>query len=208
MTPDKPQLVLHICCAPDEAWVVKSLKETYNLHCFFSNPNIQPEEEYSKRLHEARKVADAFEVPFESSSYDPSSWETVIAPHSHTPEGGERCEHCFLLRLRDTARFTKSLGWPQFTSVMSISPHKRIEVLNKTGKMAADEYGVEFISFDFKKKNGFLNSIKLSKDLGLYRQDYCGCRLSRDERDARVQAKLLHAMSFKGRHPEKFRPVE
>jgi epoxyqueuosine reductase len=183
------QLVLHICCAPDEAWVVKSLKETYNLYCYFCNPNIQPEDEYNKRLIDARKVADAFNVPFESSPYDPTAWESAIGPYAHTLEGGDRCEHCFLLRMRDTAHFCKSIGWPRFTSVMSISPHKRIDVLNKTGNMAAEEFGVEFVSFDFKKNDGFLNSIKLSKELGLYRQDYCGCRLSRKERDVRMNSK-------------------
>jgi hypothetical protein len=65
---------------------------------------------------------------------------------------------------------------------MSISPHKRIEMLNKTGKIAADEFGVAYEPFNFKKNNGFLNSVKLSKELGLYRQDYCGCRLSKEEK--------------------------
>jgi hypothetical protein len=186
----KSQLLLHICCAPDEAWVVHTLSEEFDLRCFFCNPNIQPESEYEKRLAEAKKTAVRYGVPFDSEPYKPDEWEAAVLGLTDTPEGGARCEQCFLLRLRQTARFCKSIGWQRFTTVMSISPHKRIEMLNKTGKMAADEYGLVYEPFNFKKNNGFLNSIKLSKELGLYRQDYCGCRLSKAERDARKKASL------------------
>jgi predicted adenine nucleotide alpha hydrolase (AANH) superfamily ATPase len=169
---------------------VHTLKADYDLHCFFSNPNIQPSDEYEKRLAEARRTALHFEVPFTAAGYDPLSWESAIAPWSHTPEGGERCEHCFALRLRETARFCRSLGWPRFTTVMSVSPHKRIGMLNRVGAAMAAEAGVEYVPFDFKKKNGFLGSIALSKELGIYRQDYCGCRLSLLERDERLKKKL------------------
>jgi predicted adenine nucleotide alpha hydrolase (AANH) superfamily ATPase len=177
----KPPLLLHICCAPDEAWVVHSLAAGYELACFFCNPNIQPREEYEKRLTEAHKTAIHFNVPFDSAPYKPEVWEEAIKNFTDTPEGGARCERCFLIRLRQTAQFCKEKGFPCFTTVMSVSPHKRIEMLNNAGKIAADEFGVEYAPFNFKKNNGFLNSIKLSKELGLYRQDYCGCRLSKEE---------------------------
>lgn len=181
----KTQLVLHICCAPDEAWVVKSLQEEYELFCFFCNPNIQPEDEYNKRLKEAEKVARIYKVPIANDPYKPEMWEKAIHGLEHTPEGGERCMRCFLLRLKRTARFCHELGWSLFTTVMSISPHKRVEMLNQAGTQAAEEYRVTYKEFDFKKKDGFINSIKLSRELGLYRQDYCGCRLSKKERDKR-----------------------
>jgi predicted adenine nucleotide alpha hydrolase (AANH) superfamily ATPase len=181
----KTKLVLHICCAPDEAWVVKSLQEEYELFCFFCNPNIQPEDEYNKRLKEAEKVASIYKVPIANDPYKPELWRRATHGFEHTPEGGERCSRCFLLRLKRTARFSQELGWSLFTTVMSISPHKKIEMLNSAGKQAAEEYGVTYREFDFKKKDGFLNSIKLSEELGLYRQDYCGCILSKKERDAR-----------------------
>ncbi len=181
MTANKKQLLLHICCAPDEAWVVKSLQDTFELHCFFCNPNIQPEEEYRKRLAEAEKVAQTFGVPIAADPYDPESWQTAICGLEDTPEGGERCGECFLLRLRRTARYCNEAGLPCFTTVMSISPHKRIEMLNRAGEQAASEFGVSYEFFNFKKNDGFLNSIQLSKELGLYRQDYCGCKLSKQE---------------------------
>jgi hypothetical protein len=180
-----PGLLLHICCAPDEAWVVHTMRDSYDLHCFFCNPNIEPRQEYDTRLAEARKVAWRYEVPFTADPYDPAVWEESIRDHAHTPEGGERCRACFLLRLRRTARFCRDRGLERFTTVMSISPHKRIEMLNATGTQAAEEFGVRYEPFNFKKHDGFLNSIKLSRELGLYRQDYCGCRLSRAERQRR-----------------------
>jgi predicted adenine nucleotide alpha hydrolase (AANH) superfamily ATPase len=183
----KPRLLLHICCAPDEAWVVNMLSAEYDLRCFFCNPNIAPGSEYEKRLAEAAKTAARYGVAFDSEPYRPQEWEDAVREFTDTPEGGARCEQCFLLRLRQTARFCRSIGWHEFTTVMSISPHKRIEMLNKTGKTAADEFNLAYKPFNFKKNNGFLNSIKLSKELGLYRQDYCGCRLSISERDARTQ---------------------
>lgn len=181
----KPKLVLHICCAPDEAWVVKTLQDEYLLHCFFSNSNIHPPDEYEKRRDEAERVALGFDVGFTADEYEPLSWEDAVGMYAHTPEGGERCAHCFLLRLRRTARFCRDRGWERFTTVMSISPHKKIKTIDETGRLAAAEFGVSYEPFNFKKKDGFLNSIKLSRDLGLYRQDYCGCRLSMEERDAR-----------------------
>lgn len=183
----KPQLVLHICCAPDEAWVVHTMHDQYDLHCFFCNPNISPLNEYNLRLEQAKNVAKKYNVPFSSDDYDPQSWEHAIADVSETPERGERCRRCFLLRLKRTALFCKENGYKTFTTVMSVSPHKSIAMLNEVGMAVARSEGLEYIPFDFKKNNGFRNSITLSNELGLYRQDYCGCRLSKSERDERIK---------------------
>lgn len=187
----KPQLLLHICCAPDEAWVVHSLKDQYTLHCYFCNPNIAPQEEYTLRLTEAALVAKRYNIPFSADNYNPNSWEAAIAPYCTTVEGGMRCLSCFSLRLERTAQYCKTIGFPAFTTVMSISPHKRITMLDTAGIEAAEKQQVVFQSFNFKKNDGFKNSIALSHELGLYRQDYCGCRLSRAERDRRNTAKEL-----------------
>ncbi|MFP4164710.1 MAG: epoxyqueuosine reductase QueH [Chitinispirillaceae bacterium] len=186
----KPKLVLHICCAPDEAYVVDLLRSSYDLHCFFCNPNIHPPEEYGVRLEEARKVASHYSVPFTGDTFDQMLWNDAVSGLTHTPEGGERCRACFLLRLKRTASFCKSLGWSAFTTVMSISPHKRIVMLNETGIDAAQEYGLTYEPFDFKKKDGFKKSIALSRDLGLYRQDYCGCVLSKKESEERKKKRM------------------
>jgi predicted adenine nucleotide alpha hydrolase (AANH) superfamily ATPase len=181
----KPKLVLHVCCAPDEAYVVQLLKKSRDLLCFFCNPNIAPAEEYDLRLREAKRVADQYGVPFAADGYTPATWENAVSGAEETPEGGERCRRCFSLRLRRTAAFCKANKWPSFTTVMSISPHKSVPLLDECGMAAAHESGVVWEPFDFKKKDGFRESTILSKKLGLYRQDYCGCRLSRKERDLR-----------------------
>lgn len=193
----KPDLVLHICCAPDEAYAVSLIKEDYNLFCFFSNSNITPLEEYVLREKEAIKAASIYDVPFIADDYDAASWEASIKNMEHTPEGGERCRQCFLLRLRRTASFTRQKGWPVFGTVMSVSPHKNVDLLNECGTVAANEHGIRYVPFDFKKKDGFRKSVVLGRELGLYRQNYCGCRLSMDERDRRVQERLkLNRESF------------
>ncbi len=183
---NKPQLLLHICCAPDEAWGITVLQEKYDLHCFFCNPNIAPLEEYTLRLNEASKVAKHFSIPFETDEYQPETWKEAIAPHSNTPEGGERCRACFLLRLKRTAEFCAKREISEFTTVMSVSPHKNITMLNETGHTAADQFSVNYLETNLKKNDGFKKSIHLSHSLGLYRQDYCGCTLSKAERDIRV----------------------
>jgi predicted adenine nucleotide alpha hydrolase (AANH) superfamily ATPase len=191
----KPQLVLHICCAPDEAWVVHSLRDQYDLHCFFCNPNISPLNEYNLRLEQAKNVAQYYNVRFSSDEYNPQSWEQAIAEVSDTPERGERCRRCFHLRLTRTALFCKENGYKTFTTVMSVSPHKNITMLNETGQSIALAQEILYMAFDFKKNNGFRNSITLSKELGLYRQDYCGCRLSKRERDERIKRRSEHRIT-------------
>jgi predicted adenine nucleotide alpha hydrolase (AANH) superfamily ATPase len=181
----KPAIVLHVCCAPDEAYVVQTLRESRELHCFFCNPNVAPAEEYDLRLREARLVAEQYGVPFSADGYAPDTWENAIAGAENSPEGGERCRRCFALRLGRTAAFCRSKRFPSFTTVMSISPHKSVLLIDKCGREAAREFGVTWEPFDFKKKDGFRKSTVLSRKLGLYRQDYCGCRLSRNERDLR-----------------------
>lgn len=188
--PAKQKLVLHVCCAPDEAYVVQTLRESRELLCFFCNPNIAPAEEYDLRLQEARLVAEQYGVPFTADGYAPESWENAVQGAEGSPEGGERCRRCFLLRLRRTAAFCQARGWPSFTSVMSISPHKSVTLLDECGMAAERELGVSWEHFDFKKHDGFRGSTVLSKKLGLYRQDYCGCRLSKAERDLRKQKNL------------------
>lgn len=180
-----PRLLLHICCAPDEAWVVRTLKDKFQLHCFFCNPNISDRYEYILRSSEARNVAGFYNVDFTEDDYIPELWEKTVADAENTPEGGERCRRCFRLRLDRTASFCSSKGWTDFTTVMSISPHKNIRDLNAIGTECAQRHGLTYHCYDFKKKDGFRNSILLSKELNLYRQDYCGCRLSKAESELR-----------------------
>lgn len=178
----KPKLLLHICCAPDEAYAVSILKDEYDLRCFFCNPNIEPHDEYVLRLNEAIKAAKIYDVPFVADDYDDCSndeWKNATRDFINAPEGGARCRACFLLRLTRTAAHCKEIGFDDFATVMSVSPHKNVNTLNECGKIAAELHGVNYVPFDFKKKDGFKKSVVLSKELGLYRQNYCGCLVSK-----------------------------
>jgi len=181
----KPKLFLHICCAPDEAYAVDLIKDSYEVHCFFCNPNIFPPEEYYLRLDEAEKAASVYGVPFTCDDYLPALWSDAVRGFIDTPEGGDRCGKCFLLRLSRTAQTCAEMGWPAFGTVMSVSPHKKVSMLDEAGEAAAKAHGVSYISFNFKKQDGFRKSIELSRKLGLYRQNYCGCEPSLNERKQR-----------------------
>ncbi|MCL2688331.1 MAG: epoxyqueuosine reductase QueH [Chitinispirillia bacterium] len=184
----KPKLLLHICCAPDEAYAVEVLRELYELHCFFCNPNIFPDKEYELRLNEAQKAAEIYGVPFIYDDYLPDLWVQSVNGLTDTPEGGERCRACFYLRLSRTAAKCAAMGRTDFATVMSVSPHKNVKMLDEAGNLAANEYEVSYIPFNFKKSDGFRKSIELSHKLGLYRQNYCGCELSYIETKARVNS--------------------
>lgn len=95
------------------------------------------------------------------------------------PEGGKRCYRCYELRLRDAAECARAGGYEYFCTTLSISPYKNARKLNEIGERLAREYGLQYLTSDFKKQNGYLRSIRLSEILGLYRQPYCGCEFSR-----------------------------
>ena len=175
----KPKLLVHVCCAPDAAYVIGLLRESYDVTGFFSNSNIQPAEEYGRRLGEARKVAGILGVRLIEDVYDPSLWTRVTHKFRNEPEKGRRCDVCYAFRLERTARTASGLGSDGFTTIMSLSPWKKAAALNRIGKMLGRRHGVNFLEADFKKKDGFRKSVALSKDLSLYRQDYCGCLYSR-----------------------------
>ena len=175
----KPKILVHICCAPDAAYVIGLLKDGHEVTGFFSNSNIQPADEYKLRLEEARKVAVLLGVPLIEDDYDPTLWLQITLKFKDEPEKGKRCDVCYAFRLDRTARTASRLGFERFTTIMSLSPWKKAAVLNRIGRMLGRRHGVEFLESDFKKKDGFRKSVALSKDLNLYRQDYCGCLTSR-----------------------------
>jgi predicted adenine nucleotide alpha hydrolase (AANH) superfamily ATPase len=161
----KPGLLIHVCCAPDAAYVVPLLAPEYEVTGFFYNPNIDPDSEYLLRLEETRRVAPAAGFALEVGPYE--------------PEKGRRCAVCYALRLDRTARRAAGMGIPHFATVMSISPWKDAGMMNRIGSRLGRKYGLGFLEADFKKKDGFRKSVETSRRLGLYRQNYCGCRFSR-----------------------------
>jgi epoxyqueuosine reductase len=184
-TLEKPAILLHICCAPDATAVFERLKEKYTVTGFFHNPNIHPEEEYRKRLKDAVCVAKTMNFPLEVPPYEPQEWFDAVKGLEQEPEQGERCKVCFKFNLRAAAKKAYQSGIPYFTTTLTISPHKIAADIFAAGEEAAAEFGPEFKAFDFKKKDGFKRSLILSREMHLYRQNYCGCLFSlRDRKNA------------------------
>ncbi len=176
------KILLHACCGVCAAQTIEKLKEEFNeIIIFFYNPNLWPEEENQKRLEAIKKVANYHGVKFVEEKPDHEKWLGKIRGLENEPEGGKRCEVCYKMRLEQTAQKAKELGCDFFTTTLSISPHKKAEVINSIGREAGEKFGVEFHEADFKKQDGFKKTCDLAKQLNLYRQNYCGCEFSRGE---------------------------
>ena len=185
----RPSLLLHACCAPCSSYVLEYLSKYFKITLLFYNPNISPEAEYYTRLSELerflRDVGLAGEVDILPSVYEPERFFEVARGLEDAPEGGERCERCFRLRLEESAIAAKDGGFDYFTTTLSISPHKNVELLTRIGEEMSEKYGVKYLYSDFKKKGGYLRSCRLSEEYGLYRQEYCGCVYSKLEAERR-----------------------
>ncbi len=188
-------LFLHSCCAPCSSYVLEYLRSFFKITVFYYNPNITEEDEYFKRAAEQKRLiaefnrqlaegemSQAYPITVVEGDYKRELFFERVKGLEKCPEGGERCFACYELRLRETARKAKEAGADYFTTTLTISPLKNAARLNEIGEGLADEYQVAFLPSDFKKKNGYKRSIELSREYGLYRQDYCGCIYSKLER--------------------------
>lgn len=183
------RLFLHSCCAPCSSYVLEYLSVYFPITVFYFNPNISPQEEYLHRLAEQRHLIECFNreggrypIAVREGEYVPQSFYEMARGLESCPEGGERCEKCFRLRLEETARQALAAGADYFTTTLSISPLKNAPLLNRIGEELARTYGIPWLPSDFKKKNGYKRSVELSAEYELYRQDYCGCIFSKEER--------------------------
>lgn len=188
------RLFLHSCCAPCSSYVLIYLREFFRITVFYYNPNITEREEYERRAAEQKRLimalnaeAGGFPIAAEEGCYEPAVFLQAAKGLEQCPEGGERCARCFALRLGETAKRAKEQAFDYFTTTLTISPLKNAGLLNEIGEQMGREYGVSFLPSDFKKKDGYKQSIALSRQYDLYRQDYCGCIFSRAERDMRLR---------------------
>lgn len=176
----KEPLLLHSCCAPCSSYVLEYLSEYFEIKVFYYNPNITEKLEYQTRVAEQEKFIDLFQptknpISFHQGNYEPEKFFAIAKGLEGELEGGKRCKKCYDLRLRETAKLAKELGYRYFTTTLTISPMKNAEILNQIGIQLGEEFGIRFLPSDFKKNNGYQKSILLSKKYDLYRQNYCGC---------------------------------
>ncbi len=196
----RPSLLLHSCCGPCSSYVLTYLARYFDITVIYYNPNIFPPEEFDKRLAEQKRLIDALnhdlrqgdagsegavmpegapDIRLVAGDYDPDVFFDMAGGLEDVPEGGERCFKCYELRMREAAAMAKSGGYDYFTTTLSISPLKNAEKINEIGEALEKEYGVKHLPSDFKKREGYKQSIELSRKYDLYRQDYCGCVFSR-----------------------------
>ncbi len=177
----RPTLLLHSCCGPCSSAVIERLREHFRLTVLYYNPNIEPEEEYLHRRAEQQRLLELLgnDTGWLPCEYGHEAFEAFAPGLAEEPEGGKRCLACFALRLNATAEAARDHGFEYFTTTLSVSPHKNAENVNRAGEEAARRFGVRYLYADFKKKNGYLRSLQLSAEYGLYRQDYCGCLYSK-----------------------------
>lgn len=186
---DKKSILVHTCCASCSSYVLPHLQENFHVSAFFYNPNIYPEKEYFLRLEETKSLCYHLGVNLVIGPYNSSAWTNAIYSCRNLPEKSKRCWKCYNLRLDNTARKAADLGIGLFTTTLSVSPHKIYNRIEEGGKRAAERFSVAFHSEDFKKKDGFKISVKRSKQLGLIRQNYCGCVLSLKESERKLRQK-------------------
>lgn len=177
-----PRLLLHACCAPCSSYCLEYLSQYFEITVLFYNPNIYPEDEYEKRAEEAKRIVRETKsqnpISVVVCDFVPEEFYAAVRGLENCREGGERCRKCFELRLEKAAAYAKENGYDYFTTTLTISPLKDSQVLNGAGEEAGRKYGISHLPSDFKKKGGYQRSIVLSKEHGLYRQDYCGCVFS------------------------------
>ena len=184
------RLFLHSCCAPCSSYVLEYLRNFFRITVFYYNPNISFAEEYKKRVAEQKRLIEAYNcqndgypIAVVEGDYEPEKFYDLAKGLEECPEGGERCFLCYEMRLRKTAELARAGAYDYFATTLTISPLKNAKKLNEIGEQLAKEYGISWLVSDFKKKNGYKRSIELSAQYDLYRQDYCGCIYSKQERE-------------------------
>lgn len=171
------EILVHCCCGPCATSSVKRLiDEGWIPVLHFQNSNIYPQEENEKRWGELLKVAAFYNVKVVRSDYDHQDWRAFIKGLENEPEHGARCLKCFEYNLLSAQKKAKELGIEHFTTTLTVSRFKNSKSIFSVGEKLEG-----FEKIDFKKMDGFAKSVNISREMGLYRQQYCGCEFSMTE---------------------------
>ncbi len=185
----KPRILLHACCSSCSPYVLRELMREFKPVVFYYNPNIHPFEEYLRRRLDLEGYVRSLGIEFIEDEYDDDRWFYLTSGLEHLPEGGERCYICFRMRLNRTALYAAMNGFEWFATTLTVSSHKNSQVINKIGRELANDYGINFLNRDFKKRDGSKISVKMAKEFGFYRQNYCGCVYSYAEAEKKRRMK-------------------
>lgn len=167
-------LLLHICCAPCACGCIDRLREeNVEFAFYFSNSNLNSREEFEKRYTAAQQLAAVENIQLFMDEYDHNSWLERTRLLANEPERGRRCAVCFDWSLSRTALAAQQLGFEEFATSLTVSPHKNSKLIFEIGSQYE-----RFAAWDFKKRDGFLKGNRRAQALDLYRQNYCGCEFS------------------------------
>ncbi|MCX4366285.1 MAG: epoxyqueuosine reductase QueH [Bacilli bacterium] len=180
---EKKKILLHSCCGPCSSACIERLKDNFDITVLYYNPNIEPFEEYELRKNEQKRLLSIFKIKYLDCDYDNARWKEITKPFSEDIEGGRRCQVCFGIRLKYTAKMAGSLHFDYFGTTLTVSPHKNSAIINDIGDKIGKAIGIKYLFADFKKRDGYKRSIELAREYNLYRQDYCGCLYSKRWKD-------------------------
>ena len=185
----RPKLLIHACCGPCSSYVIEYLSNYFDITIYYYNPNIYPTNEFLRRYDELEKFIKEFneknniEIKLYSVDYETKEFYEAIRGLEHMGEKSRRCYNCYKLRMAKSAKYAKENDFDYFTTTLSISPYKNANWINEIGKKLEEKIGIKYLYSDFKKKDGYKRSLELSKEYNLYRQEYCGCVYSKEERE-------------------------
>lgn len=183
----KKKLLLHSCCGPCSSYVISYLTNFFDIIIFYYNPNIFPYDEYLKRKEEQIKLINDIKPNIKNKldimdcDYDNDLYNTLVKGLEKEPERGNRCKVCYRMRMEKTALTALEKGFDYFCTTLSVSPYKNADWINEIGEELENKYSVNWLYSDFKKKDGYKQSILLSEKYNLYRQNYCGCVYSKPQ---------------------------
>ncbi|MDD4412909.1 MAG: epoxyqueuosine reductase QueH [Patescibacteria group bacterium] len=175
----KPKLLLHACCGPCGSYLTGELKKEFEIFLYFANSNIDTNEEFERRWQQVKKIAKYYGLPAVSEIYNHQEWLEKVKGLETEPERGARCDICIAIRMRETAEAAKKLKFDYFGTTLSVSSHKDYEMIKNIGLGLATDYDLKFLAKDFKGDEGYKKSVAKSKELELYRQNYCGCEFAK-----------------------------
>lgn len=179
----KPKLLLHSCCAPCSTSCIERLSEYFSITVYYYNPNIDTKEEYLLRAREQKTYCEKLGIETVIEPFNSQEFYSAVKGRENDSERGERCFICYRLRLSKTAKYARDNGFQLFATTLTVSPLKDAEKLNEIGIEEGAKNDVQYLPADFKKRNGYLRSIELSKLNNMYRQNYCGCVFSKNKAD-------------------------
>lgn len=185
-----PKLLLHACCAPCSSYCIEYLSNFFEITIFYYNPNIDTRDEFDYRYSELKRFISEFKTKYPvhlvNIGYLKEEYDNIAVGLENEPERGKRCLKCYELRLSKSFEYAKNNNFDYITTTLTLSPHKNSKVINEIGSVLEKKYNFPYLYSDFKKREGYKRSIVLSHEYNLYRQDYCGCKYSKRDRN------LLH----------------